>query len=366
MKIINISHVSFPDEHDPQAWIEKSSFFKGIWEAVAQKDKVIFIDFINYNGTVEKNGLEYRFLKRSRKALRLPWQVHRMIAREDPDAVIVHGTRFPLQTLSLRFFLKKKCKLIVQSHDSQWLQHPLKQYLQRLADEYIDAYFFTHMAQAAPYEAAGIIKDSTKVKEIMEISSVFRPLDRHAARDFTGITEKYAYVWVGHLSELKNPMLAVKAFARFAEKTPGACLYMIFQSDALLPQIKGWLALHPRAAQQIRLVGKVLHSDLQQWFSSADFILSTSRNEVAGVSVVEAMSCGCIPVLSDIPSFRSMTGGECGLIYKEGDEQSLLEALQATVMMDIPAEREKTLSRFENDLSFNAIANQIRAVLQVL
>jgi glycosyltransferase involved in cell wall biosynthesis len=374
MKIINISHVSFPEEHDPQAWIGKSSFFKGIWEAVAQKDKVIFIDFINYSGTVERNGLEYRFLKRSRNALRLPWQVHRMIAREDPDAVIVHGTRFPLQTLSLRFFLKRKCKLIVQNHDNHWSQRslkqrfkrPLQQYLQRMADKYIDAYFFTHATQAVPYERAGIIKDHAKVKEIMEISSVFRPVDREIARRFTGVTEKRAYIWVGHLSERKNPMLAVRAFAGFAATEPDVCLYMIFQSDTLLARIKAWLDLHPHAAKQIRLVGKVPHHDLLQWFGSADFMLSTSRSEVAGVSVAEGMSCGCIPLLSDIPAFRSMTGGECGLIYREGDEQSLLEALQETTKMDISREREQTLRRFEQSLSFDAIANEIRTVLQTL
>ena len=200
----------------------------------------------------------------------------------------------------------------------------------------------------------------------MEVSSVFRPADREVARAFTGVAGTYTYVWVGHLSELKNPLLVVKAFLKFAERVPDACLYMIFQSDTLLPEIKACLALYPCAAEQIRLIGRVPHAELQQWFNSVDFLIATSREEVGGVSVVEGMSCGCIPVLSNIPSFYSMIGKECGLIYEEGNEQALLEALQLTTVLDIPRERARTLTRFENYLSFSAIANRIRDVLRAL
>lgn len=366
MKIVNIAHVSFPEERDPQAWITKSAFFKGIWEAVAQKDKVIFIDFIGYNGSIQKNGLEYRFLKRSRRALRLPWSVHRMIAAEDPDAVIVHGIQFPLQVLSLKWFLKKKCRLVVQDHGGTPLRHPVKKYLQRLADRCIDAYFFTAAAQAKKYREQGIIKEERKVKEVMEVASVFRPCDRNEARSFTKVSGTYTYIWIGHLNANKDPLLAVKAFSRFAEVEAAAHLYMVFQSGELLPQIRAWLEAHPVAAKQIHLIGKIEHADLEQWYNSVDFILSSSHDEAAGVSVTEGMSCGCIPVLSNIPSFTTMIAGNFGRLYEKGNEQALLEALQATTKMNIQEERSKTLQQYEQHLSFKAIANRIRTILQAL
>lgn len=366
MKIINISHVSFPGEHDPEAWINKSSFFKGIWEAVAQKEQVIFIDFINYNGSLERKGLEYRFLKRSRKALRLPWRIHRMIAREAPDVVIVHGMQFPLQLLSLSFFLENKCKLVVQDHGGQPSQHPLKKWLQRWSARYIDAYFFTATAQAEIYKQERIIKDRQKVKEVMEVSSVFGPEPREQALAVTGIAAGSNYLWIGHLNANKDPLLVLKAFGRMVNQGKEAHLYMIFQTDTLLPEMQAWMAANPEVARCIHLVGKVLHADLQHWFCSVDFIISSSHYEAGGVSVCEGMSCGCIPILSNIPSFVAMTGAACGLLYEGGNEAALADALWASSNMNVPAERQKTLTRFREHLSFEAIAGHIREVLQEL
>ncbi len=366
MKIINISHVSFPEEHDPEAWISKSSFFKGIWEAVAQKEQVIFIDFINYNGSFKRNGLEYRFLKCSRKALRLPWRVHRMIAREAPDVVIVHGMQFPLQLLSLNFFLDNKCKLVVQDHGGQPLRHPFKKWLQRWAARYVDAYFFTATAQAEIYRQEGIITDGQKVKEIMEVSSVFGPEPREQALAITAIATRNNYLWVGHLNANKDPLLVLKAFGSFVSQGKDAHLYMIYQMDTLLPPMQDWLASHPEVARYIHLVGEVPHAGLQHWFCSADFIISSSHYEAAGTSVCEGMSCGCIPILSRIPSFAAMTGGVYGLLYEQGDEAALTGALLASSTMKIPEERQKVLSRFREHLSFEAIARRIREVLQAL
>lgn len=366
MKIINIAHVSFPAEHDPEIWIGKSLFFKGIWEALAQQEQVIFIDFIHHNGTLRRNGLEYRFLKRSPRALRFPLSAHRMIARERPDVVIVHGMQFPLQVLQLRMWLPRKTRLVVQDHGGVPLRHPLKQLLQRLADRYIDAYFFTAAAQAALYTGQGIIRSPEKVKEIMEISSVFGPGDRGAAQQVTGVSGDPAYLWIGHLNHNKDPLLALKAFCRFAAEVPQASLYMIYQSTELLPALRQFLETQPSVKHQVQLVGKVDHEALVHWLHSADFILSTSHYEAAGVSVTEGMSCGCIPVLSDIAAFRKMTAGHCGILFETGKEYGLLQALRASAALDRVAEKERTVQQFRRQLSFDAVAAQIRDVLRSL
>ena len=103
---------------------------------------------------------------------------------------------------------------------------------------------------------------------------------------------------------------------------------------------------------------------MQWWYSSADFIISSSHYEGSGVAISEAMSCGCIPIVTDIPSFRSMTGkGKCGLLYKPGDEQQLLNLLVKTKEMNMEAERAKVLEQFKKELSFEAIADKINKVI---
>jgi glycosyltransferase involved in cell wall biosynthesis len=76
------------------------------------------------------------------------------------------------------------------------------------------------------------------------------------------------------------------------------------------------------------------------------------------------MSCGCIPVLSDIPSFRKMTdNGNVGLLFTAGDAASLSAALERSVSLPIDVHRKKVLDQFHRTLSFDAIARKMRQVL---
>jgi glycosyltransferase involved in cell wall biosynthesis len=366
MKIINISYVSFPDEYDPEQWIQKSLFFKGIWEAMANRNEVIFIDFIGYEGKLKRNGVEYWFFRKTKKALRAPLNIHRIIAKQNPDVVVVHGMRSPLQVLLLRSAIGVEASIIVQDHGGGYFQHPLKKYLQRLADRVIDVYFFTALQQADILIEQGIIKDQRKVKEVIEISSVFLPQDKTVARNITKVTGDETYIWVGHLNANKDPMLMVRAFTQFIADGKDATLYMVFQSEDLLPDIQSWLKQHVHAQKHIQLVGKVPHDQLQYWFSSVDFIISTSHYEAGGVSVCEGMSCGCIPILSDIPSFRTMANKQCGIIFEQGNDSSLLQVLQASALMNKEVERQRTLARFNQYLSFEAIGQRIHDILHSL
>ncbi len=117
----------------------------------------------------------------------------------------------------------------------------------------------------------------------------------------------------------------------------------------------------------IQLIGKVEHSKLQYRYSSADFIIAGSHHEGSGVAVIEALSCGCIPILTAIPSFNKMTGpGKCGLTYKVGSETELLNVLMKTIQMDIEKERDRTLKQFNKELSFEAIAGKIEDLITAL
>jgi glycosyltransferase involved in cell wall biosynthesis len=105
--------------------------------------------------------------------------------------------------------------------------------------------------------------------------------------------------------------------------------------------------------------------ELSYWYNGADFIISTSHYEGSGISVCEAMSCGCIPIVTDIPSFRMMTrGGECGLLFHPGDADQLNIALIKSVTLNVQTEREKVLNQFDENLSFKAIASAMLGALK--
>jgi glycosyltransferase involved in cell wall biosynthesis len=140
---------------------------------------------------------------------------------------------------------------------------------------------------------------------------------------------------------------------------------MIYQTEELLEEVTRKVTTDPKAALAIRLIGKVPHEELQNWYSSADFIVSGSHYEGSGIAVCEAMSCGCIPILTDIPSFRAMSGnGRCGVIYEKGNDQDLLSALTKSKQLNLASEKENVLIQFNEELSFNAIAKKINRVIE--
>lgn len=363
MKIINLSLANFPAERDPTAWIGKSLFFKGIWEVVACNEKVIFIEFIRYNGAIKLDKVEYRFRYKSRNQLKFPLSVFHSIRRERADIIVVHGLHFPWQILLLKLFAGNETKIIAQHHGERPFDHFPRKWLQRLAEKCINAYFFTAKEQALAWRQ---IISEDKVKEVMEVSSVFYPISKSTARRFTKVKDGRTYIWVGHLNEDKDPLAAIKAFTQFVTSGNEACLYLIFQSEALLPEIIIYLEQHPTAEAAIKLIGKVSHEELLYWYNSVDFVIATSHREAGGVAVCEAMSCGCIPVLSDIPSFVTMTDGACGYIFEKGNVHSLYKTLLKTRTAETESEKAKVLKQFHKKMSFNAIAENIRDILHAL
>lgn len=363
MKIINIAYVHFDNHYEPLKWIESSRFFKIVWEAMAVNHDVTFMEFIDYDGTLSVNRVSYMFKNKNQKALRFPIAEHSDIAKLKPDVVMVHGLHSPFQVILLRKMVGSHAKILVQHHAEKPFKNRFKRYLQKIADHYIDAYFFTAAKLAENWMNASIIKDKNKIYEIMEATSVFTTMDRSIARGQTNIDGTHTYIWVGHLNTNKNPMLIVQAFTDFCKEHKDAHLYIIFQSADLLPDIDNWLQHNEAAKAHIHLVGKVEHNDLAYWYNSIDFIVSTSYYEGSGVSVCEAMSCGCIPVLSNIPSFVFMTNNSCGILYEAGDRNDLLAALNRSLTLDKELAQRATLNQYQHTLAPDAIARQIDEVL---
>jgi glycosyltransferase involved in cell wall biosynthesis len=360
MKIVHVSYANVQQLTTPVQFLEKISFFTGIIMGMARAHEVVSVHCIPYDGELRHHGARYRFFKVNWLQRLLPFRIHRFIRQQRPDIVIVHGLGFPWQLLLLKAVLPRRTRFFVQHHAEKPLNIH-KGIFQYATDLFIDGYFFCSRHFAKDWLSAGLIRNAAKVHEVMEVSSVFAPADRSISRVKTNVQGDPAYLWVGRLDSNKDPVTLVKAFTEFLAGHPFAKLYVIFQSDSLLDDLKEIVS----STTGIVLVGKVEHQDLLHWYNSCDFIISTSHYEGSGIAVCEAMSCGCIPIVTDIPSFRMMTGeGETGLLFPPGDANALLKNLFASVNLDVAAEKQKTLSRFKNHLSFNAIVQKMEEVIR--
>ncbi len=355
MTFVFITYTRKAQFNDPLNWLHRVRAYIGLLEALAQKHTVISIDRINYTGDITVNGVRHSFPETGNGRLASAWRLNNHAKKFNPDILLIQGMIFPLQVLLLRLQFGRKVKIIVQNH-AEKAGKGRRGLFQRLADPAIDAYLFTAREMGQQWLDQHIIRNPEKIRQVMEASSVFSPGDSHIS-----ITGDPVFLWVGRLNANKDPLTVVKAFLKFPH--PSAKLYMLFHTRELLQDINVLLNSTPGAKEKIILVGEKSHEEMEQWFRASDYIISGSHYEGSGIAVCEAMSCGCIPILTDILSFRMMTGnGACGFLYPVNNPTALLSALQDITAKDINTEKEKTLAQFQKELSFQAIAKTIHDI----
>lgn len=348
----HIVHISYtlarPKFTDPEVWLKKVVFTSGVVEKLLPYGPQTVVYHIHYKGELERNGVKYIFSGLKRWQLVLPFGLNRRIKKLKPDVVLCHGLIFPWQLIMLRLIAGPKLKIICQHH----AERPFKDFrkcFSRWADKYIGGYLFAAKQQGEEWVRAKQISSMNKVHEVMGTSSIFHFENRRR--------EGKKYLWIGDLDENKDPVTLVKAFVAFS-KNKDVELSMIFQNDVLLEKTR------PLANEKIHFVGKVEHAKLQDWFNEADFIISTSHYEGSGIAVCEALSCGCFPILTNIPSFRMMTGyGKIGRLFEAGSENDLIKALEETEGVK---NSDKIIQHFNEELSFEANARKIINVIKTL
>ena len=122
------------------------------------------------------------------------------------------------------------------------------------------------------------------------------------------MTGSPAVISVGRLVDGKDPITALRAFLGFAAGAPGAELWWIYHDDRLEPRLLAELDVNPALASRVHLVGRVDRAAMGAWLSGADVFLSASRHEGSGYALIEAIRCGCTPVVSNIAPHRAIAG----------------------------------------------------------
>jgi alpha-1,3-mannosyltransferase len=117
--------------------------------------------------------------------------------------------------------------------------------------------------------------------------------------------KRNSFLFVGRFS--KNKMIGnlIEAFAelkRFYGKARLSIVGMDF--EGLLPLLEEKTS-KKGLRKEIKIVsGPVSQKELERHYASSEFFISASSYEGFGISAVEAMAAGCIPILNDIPSFN--------------------------------------------------------------
>jgi L-malate glycosyltransferase len=127
-------------------------------------------------------------------------------------------------------------------------------------------------------------------------------------------------------SELYNVEGVIRAFGRVRDAIPNARL-LIAGDGRFRSQLERLVdSMQLRSA--VTFLGFVPHERMAQLLAGAHVYVSVPRSDATALSTLEAMACGCFPVVSDLPSQDGLIEhGKNGLRTPVGNVSSLAESL---------------------------------------
>ena len=287
----------------------------------------------------------------------IPFRFNSFIKSLKPDYILVHG----FGTAHYLIFLKiicPKAKIVLQCNGFAPKPKGISRLIFTISNRFIDGYLFTGIENAKPWYESKILSRN-KIFEVMEGSVQFRFKGNDSRKE-------NSFIWVGRLDENKDPLTILKAFNRFLDIEPRAKLTMVFHEGHLESQVAEYMAVN-NLTDAVELKGFVAHEHLENLYHQHRYFILGSHYEGSGYALLESMACGCVPIVTTIPSFEYMTdNGNFGLLFSPEDEEELVEQLKKTTTIDYADYQQKTLNHFEKKLSFQAIADEIAKVFQSL
>jgi glycosyltransferase involved in cell wall biosynthesis len=341
------------------------------WAEALQRKGVdmIVIKRFHRNNFFVKNGVQYYFMKDALggtlKSWQLPYSFLKRIVAFNPDIVHVHTFPCSLPVFLLRFLLKQKSGIVIQNHGGK-VAGGIRVLLYKYMSYIADAFFFTAAAQGRHwFKNKRLLK---KVMPVMEGGTFFNLetwdrdriiayTDRGDARLQSGMKGHPVFLWVGRLDENKDPLTILDGFEVLFKTYTDASLYMIYSDDDLLNNVQQKITGSTILKDKVYLLGKIPHESMMLYYNSADYFVLGSHYEGSGFALNEALSCGCVPVITDIPSFRMMTdNGRLGALWQVGNKNSFVDAVNNVVQKPLLYEANDCIKFFKNNLSFDGIA----------
>jgi glycosyltransferase involved in cell wall biosynthesis len=359
LKLIEINFYAHNECNTPEEVLDLYVPTSGFVKFIKSKLEIQRIHHIKYNHQSILNGVKHLFVKSKNRWWYIPWKTILYTKRERPDIVLVHGIVFQIQLIALRIFLGNKCKIICQHHGEQPSLR-FRKYFQQIADRYTAGYFFTAIELADKWIASGQIANRNKCFEVLEASVEISRRDKIIAKSKVGMVGNFNFLWVGRLIANKDPFTVLSGFQLYVQSNPEACLYVIFQNDDLLFEIKKIIEENRLLHTCVKLVGYVSPSEIDYWYSASDFYISGSHREGSGYSLLEAMACGCIPIVTNIPSFRQITQqGKFGFLFDVANAESLFQTMSKLKDLDTLTYSQEIVNYFKAHLSYSNIADDI-------
>jgi glycosyltransferase involved in cell wall biosynthesis len=291
-----------------------------------------------------KDGVTYRFHS-SDSALVAAVRASR------PTVVHVHGLGWSRLVHRLRTV---GAPVLLQHHGERVFTGRAR-WGHRLVRRHVAGYLFTGAASGhlQPWIDAGVVGADARSFEVLEAAAMLPDDDGPAV----ALEGEPAVLWVGRLVAGKDPITAVRGFGAAVGSGDLADphLHLLATDRSMEAELLAAIAESGQAAR-IHVHDPVAHGHVGAWFAAAHVYLSTSLHEAASYSLLEAMSRGAAPAVTDIPPHRAVVG-DIGALFTPGDSVAAASAIRAAVRLP----REPILERSRRLLSWSHVADQLVA-----
>lgn len=356
----HIIDIAFYSEEMANSLDELLQKHRGTWEHYSylpETIKVSVIKFANFTERKQVGNLDILVQPLPSLLLLAPF-LSTLLAKVEPDLIITHSLKYPIQTRMLQVFASNSCKVAVQLHADSLNKTWIKRKIQSICFKNINYLLVSGQSLAVAFTAAGIFSRSCKVIEVMEGSCDF------VQRETSTVAERSSLklIWVGRFTPGKDIGTLLQACKLLDEQKIGYQLTIVSSGGVLEKQVN--LRIDElQLRKNLRIISNVAHAAMQDLFWQADIFISTSLHEGSGWSLCEAMACGLTTVVSDIPSHRWMTkNGEAGGLFTCGNAAQLVECIKK---YNDGGGLVSSVSRniFNERLSFQSIAKTISGLI---
>jgi len=366
LHVVQISFFSDPERRSPAQLLDAWPTLVDVAEAVCRSGiRVSVVQASSHSEHIARRGAHYYFQPFGAGQRTVPENgaLGELLQTLAPDLFHVHGLGFPRDVLSLASQVPS-VPIILQDHANRppriW-----RRALWRRQMSVAAGITFCASEQARPFAEAGLLNPGTQQYEIPESTSRFSPGDRDEARRLTGLKGDPAVLWIGHLNANKDPLTVLTGISAAVRELPRLQLFCCFGTAPLLSDVQHRIASDPNLRDRVHLLGRVPHEKIEQLMQAADLFVLGSHHEGSGYSLIEALACGLPPVVTNIPSFRSLTGaGTVGMLWPCGDSHALCEALCSVARRADHRMRAAVRAHFDLELSLDALGHKLAAMYQ--
>jgi glycosyltransferase involved in cell wall biosynthesis len=368
LHVAQISFFSDPQEREPAQLLRDWPTVVNVAEAaVCAGVRVSVVQACSHSQRLPGNGVSYHFLpfgdtaeKRGRIS-----GLGKLLRELAPEVLHVQGLEFSADVLALAA-LAPQIPILLQDHASgppRFWRRPLW----RRALSAASGLAFCALEQAQPFMRAGLVAPGTRLYEIPESTSRFTPGDPWHARRTLGVYGDPLVLWIGHLDANKDPLTVLDGISAAARALPQLQLWCCFGKAPLMDEVRGRIDADPLLRERVHLLGPASHERVEQLMQAADVFVLGSHREGSGYALIEALACGLPPVVTDIASFRTLTGdGRVGALWPCGDAGKLRDRLLTVAAQPQAPLRAAARAHFDKELSFAAVGRKLAACYQDL